>query len=61
MTDQEARTEYEQLAALLDREKLGWLKAQVEAYFRFGKPERREVAIVDEEVEHKTAKFQVDL
>jgi hypothetical protein len=53
MTDQEARTEYEQLAALLDRENLGWLKAQVEAYFRFGKPERREVTVVDEEVEQQ--------
>lgn len=53
MTEQEARTDYEQLSALLDREHLSCLRAQVEAYFRFGKPERREVAVVDEEVEQQ--------
>jgi len=53
VTDQEARIAYEQLAKLIEQRHLNWLKAQVEGYLRLGKSERREVALVDEQMEQQ--------
>jgi len=53
MTDHEAALAFEQFSALLDREHLNWLRTQVEAHLRLGKPEQREVAVLEEDVDRR--------